>query len=93
MNQEEHKLQVSCVKWFRLQYPKYSSLLFSIPNGGARNIIVAKKLKSEGVVSGVSDLILLIPNNNYYGLCIEMKTLKGTQSDNQIIWQKEVENK
>lgn len=32
--EEEHNIQVNCVKWFRLQYRNYASLLFAIPNGG-----------------------------------------------------------
>ena len=89
---KEHDIQVACVTWFKLAYPKYNGLLFAIPNGGKRNIITAKKLKSEGVVSGVSDLILLIHKGQYNSLCIEMKTKKGKQSENQIAWQKLVEN-
>ena len=46
----EHSLQVCCVHWFRLQYPQYATLLFAVPNGGARNAITAGKLKAEGVV-------------------------------------------
>ena len=42
----------------------------------------------EGVVSGVSDLILLKSNGNYNSLCIEMKVGKNKQTENQIEWQK-----
>lgn len=66
----EHAEQVAFVKWFRLQYPKV--LIFAIPNGGARHIVAAKKLKDEGVVSGVADLY--VPK---WRLWIEMKRAKG----------------
>jgi hypothetical protein len=40
-------------------------------------------MKLEGVVAGVSDLMLMIPANGYHGLCIEMKTPKGRQTPKQ----------
>lgn len=52
-------------------------LLFAIPNGGERNIIVAKRMKDEGVRSGVPDLFLAVSNGDSHGLFIEMKKEKG----------------
>ena len=63
MREEEHNIQAACVRWFNLQWPQYRGLLFAIPNGGARSKATAGKLKAEGVVAGVSDLILLVPKN------------------------------
>jgi hypothetical protein len=83
MKNLEHILQVECLKWFYYQYPKYSNLIFAIPNGGQRNIVVAKKLKEEGVKPGVPDLFLPVPNNGFCGLFIEMKSEKGILSNNQ----------
>lgn len=89
---EEHRIQCACVRWFALQYPQYHGLLFAVPNGGGRSKIEAGKLKAEGVVAGVSDLILLKPNRNYHALCIEMKKpgSAGRQSDRQKAWQQKV---
>lgn len=87
----ESNLQKNCVYWFRLQYPQFERLLFSVPNGGKRNAREAAILKAEGTVSGVSDLILLVPSGGYSSLCIEMKHGKGKQTDNQIAWQKAAE--
>lgn len=92
MRNNESILQQSCVKWFRLQYPKLTGLLFSVPNGSKRDRITASILKAEGTVAGVSDLILLIPKKGYATLCIEMKYGKNTQSDNQKEWQFLVES-
>lgn len=89
MNNRESKLQQACIKWFRLQYPKL--VLFAIPNGGYRNAVTGAILKAEGVMAGVSDLILLYPAGGYHGLCIEMKTEKGRQTDTQKEFQKRVE--
>ena len=91
MKRDEGYLQSECVRWFRLQYPKMEKLLFAVPNGGSRKLIEAKRLKGQGVVAGVSDLILLVPNRGYFALCIEMKFGKGKQTENQKEWQKAVE--
>ena len=82
---------MACVRWFNLQYPQYRGLLFACPNGGARNLVTAAKLKAEGVTPGVADLLLLVPKQWAFALCIEMKTAKGRQSPEQKEWQKKVE--
>lgn len=102
MMEEEHNIQCACVRWFNFQWPQYRGLLFAIPNGGARSKATAGKLKAEGVVPGVADLILLVPAKyrvNAYleaifpALCIEMKTSNGRQSPEQKEWQAKVESK
>lgn len=75
-NEYEHKIQCACVKWFRYRYPQYSGLFFAVPNGGARNAVTAGKLKAEGVLSGVADLLCLVPFGGYNYLAIEMKTMR-----------------
>ena len=82
MKTTEHEIQVNCVNYFRLRYPK--GLIYAIPNGGQRNVIVAAKLKTEGVLSGVPDLHIPIAKNGFHGLYIELKNGKtGKVSDNQ----------
>jgi len=83
MRRIESDLQIGCVKWFRLQYPKLKKLLFSVPNGGTRNKKEVQRLKDEGIVAGVSDLVLAIPNKENNGVFIEMKTKKGVLSPEQ----------
>ncbi len=90
---EEHRIQCSCVNWFRLQYPTHASALFAVPNGGRRDRVSGAKLKAEGVLPGVSDLILLLPRGSHHGLLIEMKTAKGKQSPAQRDWQREMESR
>lgn len=70
----EHDLQTRCVWWFRMQYKK--ALIFAIPNGGQRNVIVAKRMKDEGVTKGVPDLCVPYPSKGFHGLYIEMKAGK-----------------
>ncbi len=88
----EHNLQVACVEWFRYQYPRLTMRLFAVPNGGYRDRKTASKLKDEGVISGVSDLILLKPNRHFHALLIEMKVTEkySRQSDEQKKWQNDL---
>lgn len=87
---EEHKLQVSMVNWFRLQYPSMRHNLFAVPNGGRRDAATGRRLKDEGVLAGVSDLILLKSNQHYGALLIETKTKKGTQRESQKEWESKI---
>jgi len=88
---EEHRLQCACVKWFRMQYPQLSHALFAVPNGSRRDAVTGARLKAEGVLAGVSDLILLKSNKYYGALLVEMKTPRGVQSASQKEWQRRVE--
>lgn len=91
MRHVESQIQQACVRWFALQYSQYIGLLAAIPNGGRRDEVTGKILKAEGVVPGVSDLILFIPRQGYHALMIEMKTEKGQQQPSQKRWQALVE--
>lgn len=87
---DEHRLQVACVRWFKYQYPTIAHALFAVPNGGRRDVTTGAKLKAEGALAGVSDLILLKSNDKYGALLIEMKTPKGKQSQYQKQWEKDI---
>lgn len=87
---EEHRIQCACVKWFRSQYPDYADRLVAIPNGGKRDATTGAKLKAEGVVAGVADLMLVVTTQHYGALFIEMKTEKGRQSEAQKKWEESV---
>lgn len=103
MSHVESQTQQGCVKWFKSTYPEYAPLLFAVPNGGARSKIEGRILKGEGVTSGVSDLILMLPRQGFHALCIEMKKetytynglkekkSRGYQSKEQKEWQAAVE--
>lgn len=92
MRHQESKLQQACVRWFRYAYPEYALLLFAVPNGVATSATQGRILKAEGMVAGVADLILLLPRHGKGSLCMEMKTEKGRQSDNQKNWQQAAES-
>lgn len=90
----EGRIQAECFAWFWNEYPQYRKLLFHIPNENDRsdsNIIQGAIRKSLGVVSGVSDLILMLQRGGYGALCIEMKDEKGKQKPMQAEWQTLVE--
>lgn len=82
----ESQLQQSFFKWFRSQYPDKYWQCFAIPNGGLRNKIVAARLKKEGAVSGVWDVLIALPSAKYMnrsGLWIEFKVGYNKLTDNQ----------
>lgn len=87
----ESRIQQGCVRWFRLQYPEYAGLMYSIPNGGKRNAVTGAIMKAEGALAGVADLFLSVPNRFYHGLYIEMKKPKGRQQEPQKCFQLAVE--
>jgi len=91
MKHLESRLQVNCVKWFRLAYRQYANHLIHVPNGGSRDLFTAQRLKAEGVIPGVSDLVLFMPNLTHHGLFIELKIKPNKQSEHQKKWQLMVE--
>ena len=87
----ESKIQQECYIWFNNQYCTISKiprlLIHSVPNGVSMPIPnkekarVLDQLKKIGMVNGISDLIIHLPN----GLCVmvEVKNEKNTQSPAQ----------
>jgi hypothetical protein len=84
MKKTEDQIQAEIYKWFHNEYcTKFNNprcCIFAVPNGGLRSKHEAMKLKSTGVVAGVSDLIVLMPNKCIF---VEVKTDIGRQSDKQ----------
>lgn len=88
LNTEDQEQRI-LIEWCELNRQKYPQLdsIFAVPNGKMRHPAIAAQLKKEGVKSGVPDLFLSFPSNNFHGLYIEMKRLVGGRlSDNQKIW-------
>lgn len=88
----EQQIQKEIFQYFQNKYclknqnPKCS--IFAVPNGGSRNMLEAINLKATGVVAGVADLIILMPNAKT--IFVEVKTEKGIQSDKQKDFEKTV---
>lgn len=104
MSYVESYTQQACVAWFNAKYPSLSGMLFAVPNDGKRAMkmirtstgynticVGGSRKKAEGLVAGVSDLILLVPRGGFGALCIELKTPKGRQSAAQKEWQRKAE--
>ena len=97
----EARIQADCVLWLWNNLPQTRHLYFCVNNENARSGFETKRQqlvsgsyrKSIGIVAGVSDTILMIPNDRYHALCIEFKTEIGRQSDVQKSWQRIVESK
>ena len=85
----EARLQAECFQWHWNTYPNQRGLLFMVHNS-PRNAIDGNRLKAQGMVAGVSDMICL--RDNQPPLCIEIKLPKGKQQANQIAWQEIAES-
>ena len=97
MTETEHQILVMCwAKKICLAGRAELDYLFHIPNGGGRSKREAVVLKTMGVKAGVSDLFLPVPKMrgdleqgvSYMvpGLWIEMKAVKGRESEEQLKW-------
>lgn len=88
LHKSEHQEQVALFQWaeYQSKYPELkTSLFYTIPNGGKRHVGTAKKLKAEGVKSGVLDVNLDVAKGSYHGLRIEMKVGRNKLTDNQKV--------
>lgn len=84
----ESEEQIALFQWAEMMSRRYSelSLLYHIPNGGARSKGTAGRLKAEGVKSGVPDICLPVAKGKYHGLYIEMKVGNNKPTPNQVKW-------
>lgn len=73
-----------------LQHHSPRNIIFSVPNGGTRDVREAHKLKMTGLLPGVSDLIIIHFGIVYF---VEVKKPnKGVQSSSQKDFQQRVES-
>jgi hypothetical protein len=81
----EIRIQQEMVIWFTnnfcLKHHTERCLIFSVPNEGQQH------LSGAGVLGGVSDLIVMMPNKVIF---FEVKTLIGKQSEKQKDFEKRV---
>lgn len=89
--QTEQSIQQQMFVWYNntfcLKHHNPRNLIFAVPNGGTRNIREALALKNTGVLSGVSDLIVI---HNGKVLFIEVKLPNGKQSPSQLDFEQRV---
>lgn len=74
--QKEEKLQVACIKYVALQYPKV--IVNAHLTGIKLPIGLAKKVKVLGSCKSIPDLEILEPTKKYHGCFIELK-IEGTR--------------
>lgn len=81
----EHETQAAFMQRVGYRIPAMPELawLHAIPNGGARNVVVARKMKAEGVRKGVWDICWPFPCGPYKGLYIEFKFGKNNLTAEQ----------
>lgn len=77
MKRIEDYIQFQCAQWLR----ENDILFFHVPNGGNRSKSEGARFKAMGVLAGVPDLVILLPNA--VTLFIELKTKKGSLSKAQ----------
>lgn len=87
-NKSEDQIQAAFFKKSWEHLPQTRRLLFSVPNGGTRNMLEAMKFKATGLISGIPDM-LFVWKGMVYGL--EFKTATGRTSKDQDkvheVWQ------
>lgn len=85
--ESEAKIQSDFHVWLWNAYPQYRRCCFAIPNGGLRSATEAMSLRGQGVVPGIPDYFIAIPNASRNGLFIEFKRpdakLSGQHWENQ----------
>ena len=84
----EHTEQVSLFNWAKRKESRHPqlALMFAIPNGGKRHVVVAHKLKMSGAKAGIPDIFLPVPHGEKHGLWIELKVGKNKPTKEQNMW-------
>lgn len=83
MKRTEQALQIACVEFARRAIP--SIVIFHVPNGGYRSPAEGHIFKRMGVLKGVADLTILLPQGGV-GFC-EIKSPKGKLTPEQLAFQ------
>lgn len=73
---DEHQIQCALMRAYAKRRMA-ATMLFAIPNGGARDKVTAKRLKDEGARAGANDLVAIREGSVYF---VEVKTLNGQLS-------------
>lgn len=73
MTHPEHEIQKAIVSLLKIEHVFH----FAVPNGEKRDVRVGARLKEEGVLPGVSDLVLILPGRVVF---VEIKTAAGRLS-------------
>lgn len=78
--QTEEQLQAECTQWFWETLQDHRRMIFHVDNNSVNAIVGARK-RALGVVPGPSDLVFVLKGRVIF---VELKTLTGIQTDEQI---------
>lgn len=80
--ESEYIIQVRYINWCHRRALTNESwkVVHHIPNGGNRSAREGQRFKLMGVVAGIPDVFVPIPNDVYHGLYIEFKNDRGSVS-------------
>ena len=71
----------------RLNATQKAGILFCSTQGGMRmRIGQARKMVDGGYRKGIPDILIYTPSKGFTGLAIELKTMKGRPSPEQLVW-------
>lgn len=74
----EDKFQAAAFQWTWNTYPELRLTFFRVKNEGKKNIKVAMKDKSMGIIAGIPDLVFMTPR-----MGVELKVKGGRQLPSQ----------
>jgi hypothetical protein len=82
---DEQKLQLECSKWLKkfLYTSGEPQLYYHVPNERKGTMAQMSRLKAQGVLSGVSDVVLPLRSGEFAGVYCELKKAGGTPSKEQ----------
>jgi hypothetical protein len=86
---KEHRMCKDIMEFVRLNERRYPCLrlLRHWPNEGRRN---PKLARETGIISGVSDYVLPVPNGDHIGLWLEIKAPGKEPTEAQYEWLKDM---
>lgn len=78
----ERQIHLTVIDFIK-NHKEISPYVIHIPNESVRNPGYGRLLKRMGMRAGASDLFIAIPNHDFHGAWIELKTEKGKPTEKQ----------
>lgn len=72
---KEDSLQKAVATYLLLQYPEHADMWCHPPNGMKTSKAQAGKHKAFGMRTGVPDILIFVPTQQYNGLAVELKVV------------------
>lgn len=84
----EHKFQLEAAKWTKRELYKRGlpQVFYHVPNERKASKRELSQLKLQGVLSGVSDVVIPLKAGEYSGLYCELKKAGGSASPEQKVF-------